>query len=228
MCIFLTLEANCGYWWIKIAGQETYETTCTKQYGLYRYLGMMFSLKSAPSSLQCQWKYSVNHQVTARVRVAVSSSLGPVKEHLGHTWTVLGLLLRPCLSLKLKKWFLFEDRIKCSSHKMPTGGVWISTKATDLIGKWQHPTSVTEHKSFSSLFNEFWRFIPRFARKARPFSSKLEMDQRFYFAGLNETETKAIERVQHLSLEPPIRSLSWPSKGYTLDTNLCHKLVWCI
>lgn len=71
-----------------------------------------------------------------------------VEKYLDHVLTVLGLLLRAGVSLKLKKCFFFNDRIDYLIHVMQPDRIGISTKLTDIIRRLRTPASVTELKVF--------------------------------------------------------------------------------
>lgn len=194
--------------------------TFTFHYGLYRFSRMPFSLKTAPSASlgtkniilsMAKWQFALVYIddifITSR----------SVEEHLNHLGPKLGLPSRASVTLNLEKRFFFEDRIIYLGHVIQPGRHLISTKETDAIRVIQHPTNVTELKSFLSLCNAFRRFLTNLACKAALLNSKMEKFQPFHFGQLKETEIEALETLQPLFLSLLILSLARPNGRYALD-----------
>lgn len=86
----------------------------------------------------------------------------------------------------------------------------LSTKAIDTIPRVQHPTIVTERKSFFDLCHEFRWFVPKCARIAALLNHKLGKDMPFPSEILNVCEIEAQETLQHRMLFPQIIPLPKP------------------
>lgn len=152
-----------------------------------------------------------------------------LEEHLDYILTVLSLLSRSGVWLKLNKWCFLKACSDFLGHVMPPGRLAILTKATGAIQRLQHPMNVTDLKSFLGLCNEFCRFVPNFASITAPLNSTLEKDQPLHFKVLNETGIEALETLQQLLFSPPILSLLRPNARYMFDTDACDKkIVWVL
>lgn len=119
-----------------------------------------------------------------------------VEENLHHLQTVLELLSRADLSLKLKKSCSLEDHIGYMGLAIQPGRFGITTRATDVIWALQNPTNFTEIRSFLCLCNICRRVVPDFTRIAVLENGNLENDQPFHFGRLNESEIDALETLQ--------------------------------
>lgn len=152
---------------------------------------------------------------------------GSVEEHLEHVWTALGVLLRACKTLKLKK-CLFHDPINHSGHVSEPSRLELPTRATNAISRLQSPTNVTERRLCLGFCKAFRWLVPHFARTAALFSCQLEKEQPSHFGRLDKTQIKEVHTLQHRLLSTPILSLPIPGGWFKLDTNARDKQVWYV
>lgn len=88
-----------------------------------------------------------------------------IQEHLDYIQTVLGLLLRGIVTMKLKSCLSCRVSIDGLGHVFMTAGLTISTSATYETRGLVHPTNVTELKSLIGLDNVFTLFVTKFGKK---------------------------------------------------------------
>lgn len=84
-------------------------------------------------------------------------------EHISHAREVLIFLYDVCVTLTLKKWEVFTNRIDFHIHVICLGPFELSTRVIEAILGLEYPSTVMELRSCSGLGNVFRCFVPKFA-----------------------------------------------------------------
>ena len=122
--IFSTLDCNSGYWQIPMAEEERDKTAFISHYDLYRWLRMPFGLKNAPGTFQraadvilasVKWQFAL---VYLDDIIIYSKS---IEEHYDHLQTVLGLVHKAGISLKIHKCQFFTETVDYLGHTVSPG-----------------------------------------------------------------------------------------------------------
>ena len=104
--IFSTLDANSGYWQIELADEDCEKTAFTSHSGVFQYKRMPFGLNNVPSTFQRtidivlateKWK----HTIVYLDDIVIFSR--NVEEHMEHIASILAMLRKAGMTLKLKK-----------------------------------------------------------------------------------------------------------------------------
>lgn len=110
--VFSTLDANWGYSQVETDRRNRGKTAFISHYGPYRYKGILFAQKNAPSTFHramdgifpsAKWQL-----VLVYLDGMVTFSRAPSK-HLAHVQTVFTLLLDAGVSLKLPKCLFYSN-----------------------------------------------------------------------------------------------------------------------
>jgi hypothetical protein len=113
--VFSTLDANSGYWQIKVSDDSRDKTAFTCHRGLYRFSRMPFGLCNAPATFQravdvilatVRWQCAITYLDDV---IVYSSSK---EQHLKDLRQVLSLLRDAGISLKLSKCHFFQESVK--------------------------------------------------------------------------------------------------------------------
>lgn len=161
--VFSTLDASRGYLQIEMDDNDMDKTALVKHKGLFRYTQMPFGLKNAPVTFQramniimvpIKWQ---NALVYIDNIVIFSKSS---KECLHHLESVLRLINKAVMILKLKKCFLFSDAIDYHGHVIAPRRLHIAIKTMDAVRDSRYPTRTSEMRSFLGLCNVYRQFIP--------------------------------------------------------------------
>lgn len=200
-------------------------------HGLYIYLKLSLCLKNASSMFHFAMGIipsTVKSQFAPVYLDIFVSLLGSDEKNLGSLQAVMGLILRVCILLKMDKCFFFEDHMDYLGDLYQPCKLRISTKAATAIGELQLPINVTELKLFLSLCNVFRQLVQSFIHIGPSLSAKSEMDKPLQFGRLNQTESEALEMLQHGLLSTQILSVPMPRENNTLDTDACNKQFSCV
>lgn len=119
VCIFLTLDADLRIYKSKSGNGTRTKSTFPMHHEQCRFLRMTFGLKSAKDvfpravdlillTVKCQFALAYLEDVFMLSK--------PVEGYLDRLRTVLGLQPRVSMSLKLQKFFFFEDSIAYLGH----------------------------------------------------------------------------------------------------------------
>lgn len=132
---------------IRIDERDRDKTAFNSPYGLYRFIRMSFGLNNAPATFQMaigvildsvKWKFAL---VYIYYVVVFSNT---EEDHNVHVRSVLTLLRNEGVSLKLKKFFLFHNKIEYLGHFIIPGSSEVAPQVTDAIQKFHAPTTVIE------------------------------------------------------------------------------------
>lgn len=189
-CIFSTLDASYGHWQCEIDGRDKETTMFTSDNRLCILLRKPFVLKNAQErSSKRQPFYCQLPSVSFRLEYLnnVFIFLKPVEENLDHLRTVLGLLSRAGVLLKLKKCFFVKICMRYLCPVTTSSRLHILTKETYVNHGLQHSINLTEFKYFLRLVIVTRLSLPIFARRATLWSCKLKYDQKFHFRRLDGT-----------------------------------------
>ena len=180
-CVFSTLDANAGYWQIRVSKEDREKTSFICHAGTYQFIRMPFGLVNAPATFQramdvilssVKWKFCL---VYLDDIIIYSPSH---QQHLKDLDLVLGLLSRAGATLKLKKCHFFKERVKYLGHVILPGKLQIDQSKTVSVRNAIFPRTRTELRSFLGLCNVYRRFIPQFAKIASPLTKMLRGDLR--------------------------------------------------
>ena len=149
------------------------------------------------------------------------------EQHLVDLDRVLTLLGRAGVSLKFSKCSFFQSKVAYLGHIVSAAGFEVDQSKTAALRRCRAPTNRWELRSFLGLANVYRRFVPDFAKKARPLTLLLKKDGPELFE-LDEEQTNAFCVLKDLLCTAPVLAL--PKKGgrYVLDTDASGGQVGCV
>lgn len=144
---FSTMDANNGYWKIKLYKTDMNKTAFVNHSGFYPYTSMPSWLENAPAKFQramdiilapVKWQ----HTLVYLHNVVLSSKSH--EEHLRHVKSVLQLIQKYGMTLNLKKCFIFHDAVDYLGHVIAPRRLHIATKTIDSVHYLKYPTTTSE------------------------------------------------------------------------------------
>jgi RNase H-like domain found in reverse transcriptase/Reverse transcriptase (RNA-dependent DNA polymerase)/Integrase zinc binding domain len=227
--VFSTLDANAGYWQVKVAAEDRDKTSFTCHVGTFRFLRMPFGLVNAPSTFQramdvilsrVKWRFAL---VYLDEVIVFSQSYS---QHLSDLADVLDLLRNAGVTLRLKKCHFFKKRVKYLGHIVTPGKLEVDDRNTMAIQMAKIPVNRTELRSFLGLCNVYRRFVPNFARRAASLTKllrgkvpdRLELDQE---------AVDSFEDLKSCLCAPPVLSLPRAQGELVLDTDASDAQLGC-
>ena len=229
--IFSTLDANSGYWQVEIHPEDKDKSAFSSHFGLFRFTRMPFGLRNAPATFQrvmdvilssVRWQFALVYLDDV---IIFSRS---VEEHFAHVRTVLSLLQKAGVTLRIDKCCFFSATVDYLGHVIHPRRLAVSKRTCDAVSAFKPPKTATDIRSFVGLCNVFRRFIPNFAKIAAPLTAKLQKGQPTKFEELSDEEEKAFKSLKSKLVNPPILALPRSEGKFTLDTDACDTQVGCV
>ena len=106
-------------------------------------------------------------------------------------------------------------------HVITPGKLGVAQKTVDAVKYFKLPETQTHIKSFLGLCNVYRRFVPNFARVAKPLNNLLKKGNPSKLQPLNEEEINAFNTLKNALISPPILKLPRKNLPYSLDTDAC-------
>lgn len=175
--------------------QRKRQTAITSHHGLYRFTKMPFGLKNAPNTFQ--WAEDVTltpvRRQTGLVHLHdIVTFSKPSEKYIDLAWTVLSLLQKTGVPLKIKKCWFFTNSVDQLGQVIRPRKLETASHTTDAIDEFNELRNEIELRSILGLCNVFRQFVPISGQIAAPPTHKLQMDQSERFGSLNNGERCAM------------------------------------
>ena len=229
--IFTSLDANSGYWQIEMDAATKDRSAFVSHHGMYQFVRMPFGLRNAPATFQraidfiladAKWQFAIVY-----IDDIIIFSRTP-EEHLEHLDTVLGLLAKAGVTLKLNKCHFFREQIEYLGHIIAPGELRVANKTTENVKLLDPPTTKTEVRSFLGMCNVYRRFIKDFATIARPLTSLTKKEVAERWQVLTEEQMHSFETLKEKLVSPPVLALPRPDLPYIVETDANDYQVGCV
>ena len=208
---FSTLDLASGYWQIKVEEESREKTAFITNQGLYEFRVMPFGLTNAPAVFQ-------------RLMQQVLSGLNPVEgpdfvavylddvlvfsealdDHLMHLRLVLERIGQAGLKLKPAKCHLVRQEVEYLGHTITPNGLLPNPKLIEAVRDFAVPMSLKETRRFLGLASYYRRFVPRFAKIARPLHQLTRKNVTFEWTPLCQT---AFDQLKCFLIQSPITGI---------------------
>jgi len=220
---FSTLDLASGFWQIQMEPVSREKTAFVTPHGLYEFLVMPFGLKNAPAVFQ-RLMQRVLHGLNPEdgkqfIAVYLDDILvfsETLQDHLAHLRSVIDRLKSANLKLKPAKCMFVRKEVEYLGHVITAEGLKPNPRITEAVRSFPVPESVQGVRRFLGMASYYRRFIPRFAKIARPLHHLTAKDVPFQWSPECET---AFATLKEKLVTPPV--LTYPRFGekFTLETD---------
>ena len=172
---FSSLDLKAGYWQVEMDEESRPYTAFTVgPLGFYECVRMPFGLTNAPSTFQrlmetCLEDINLKFCVIYLDDIIIFSKT--LMEQIDRLDAVLQRLARDGLKLKPEKCFLLQRKITYLGHIVSEHGIEAEPRKQEALDKWPTPKTVRDIRSFLGFANHYRRFIPNYAKVARPLNN---------------------------------------------------------
>ena len=210
---FSTLDLASGYWQIRVHRHSVPKTAFISPQGLFEYRVMPFGLTNAPSVFQ---------RLMQRVLMGLNPTDGPefvsvyiddvlvfsrtLEDHLVHLRKVIERLEEAGLKLKPSKCQFIRKEVQYLGHLITPLGLMTNPRLVSAVSAFPVPRNVRETRQFLGLSSYYRRFIPLFAKIARPLHQLTKKNAHFEWTSACQ---EAFRVLKEKLCEAPV--LAYPS-----------------
>ena len=108
------------------------------------------------------------------------------------------------MKLKLRKCEFFVEKIKYLGHVVRPGMLEFDAARAAALEQVRYPQTQTQLRSFLGLCNVYRKFVPHYAKIARPLNQLLKKGQPVQLEGFDESCRKAFHKLKEAILAPPV------------------------
>ncbi|XP_045468252.1 uncharacterized protein LOC123676417 [Harmonia axyridis] len=217
---FTTLDLASGFHQIEMDEESIEKTAFTVDNGHYEFLRMPFGLKNAPATFQRLMNNTLKDYIGKICHIYMDDIIifsETVEQHLADIHTILETLMRDDMKIQLDKCHFFKTEIEFLGHIITPEGIKPNPKKLEAVTKLPIPKTPKEIKSFLGLVGYYRKFIPNFAKIAKPLTACLKKE-----ANINIDDIKYVEAFQVLKrnlLNHPILCYPDFNKPFVLTTD---------
>ena len=220
---FSTIDLASGFWQIRMDPASQEKTAFTTQRGLFEFRVMPFGLTNAPAVFQ---------RLMQQIVVPLNPSAGPdfvsvylddilvfsrtLKEHMVHLKTVVEKLAENGLKLKPAKCQFAQRELLYLGHVVSREGLKTNPRVIDAVRRFPVPKSVQETRRFLGLSSYYRKFIPNFARIARPLHQLTCRNAHFVWS---QECQQAFGELQQRLITSPVLSYPDFTREFVLETD---------
>ncbi|GFV46682.1 retrovirus-related Pol polyprotein from transposon 297 [Trichonephila clavipes] len=216
--VYTSLDLKNGFFHVPMVPNSTKYTSFVTHEGQYEFLRVPFGLSNSPSVFQ-RFIYTVFRKfirdniliVYMDERERERDLLIPSQNEAGGL-NKLRLVLQTAadfgLELNLKKCNFLQRKIEFLGYIIENGTIKPSPSKTQVVQNFPQPQTPRQLQSFIGLTSYFRKFIPNYARIARPLSDLLRDNVKFKFGPTEIASFQELEKHSFREPSPPCFSTS--------------------
>lgn len=206
--IYSTLDLKNGFFHVSVEPSSRKYTSFVTCNGQYQFKRVPFGLCNSPSVFQKFINQTFQPLINAGLVLPYMDDLIIPAADEDEAFSRLQKVLETCaeygLEINKKKCHLLKRRIEFLGHVIEDGKVYPSELKTRAVLKFPTPTSIKQVQSFLGLTGYFRKFIPNYAKIAKPLSDLLRKDSKFVFA---MNESNAFNQLKQVMTQGPVLNI---------------------
>ena len=167
--VFTKLDANLGFWQIRLAKESCHFTTFITPFGRFCFNRLPFGITSAPEHFQrkmSQLLEGLEGVVCMMDNILIHGR--DQAEHDRRVYLVLQRIKASGVTLNEEKYQFSQNKIKFLGHLIDSSGVHPDPDKVQAIVNMQTPTNVPEMRRFLGMVQQMSKFSPHLADKTKP------------------------------------------------------------
>ena len=199
--VFSKLDANSGFWQLKLASESALLTTFITPFGRYCFKRLPFGISSAPKVFQRRMSEILNGIEGVVCMMDDVLVFGKDKEeHNRRLEMVLRKLGESKVTLNWEKCEFAQPEVKFLRQIIDQNGVHPDPLKVKAITDMPPPTNQTEGRRFLGMTHQLSKFCPQLSDRAKPIRDLLTMKNEWLWG---EEQQKSFNLIkQHLSTSP--------------------------
>lgn len=217
---FTTLDLAKGFHQIEMEPKDIEKTAFSTANGHYEFVRMPFGLKNAPATFQRMMRDVLKEFIGKICYVYLDDIIifsTSLEEHICSLEKIFQRLREVNLKVQLDKTEFLKKETEFLGHIVTTEGIKANPKKLSAIEKFPIPKTVKEIQSFLGLTGYYRKFIPDYAKIAKPLTlglkkgTKIDVDKKEY--------KTSFEQLKVLICNDPILIYPDFEKTFTLTTD---------
>lgn len=215
------LDLMMGFHQVPLSKESQEKSAFITPSGLFEFTRMPFGLTNAPATFQRLMDCTLNHLLWRYALVYMDDTLAIGKDwpdHLKSLELILQAILDANLRLKPSKCEFGMQEMEFLGHVISSEGITVNKKKINAVENFPTPSSVKKVRSFVSLCSFYRKFIPCFAKIARPLYDLLSKDAKF---GWGPEQQTSFDELKHKLVTAPVLSHYDPNAKTEIHTDAC-------
>jgi len=215
------LDLNMGFHQVPLDASSQEKTAFVTPDGAYEYTRLPFGLSNAPSTFQRLMDQTLSKLKWTHSLVYLDDLL-PIgksfQEHNESLELVLKALLEANLTVKPNKCDFGMTEVEFLGHKVSQEGISVNPEKVKAVEKFPTPKSVKDVRSFVSLCSFYRKFIPFFAKIAKPLNDLMHTKAKFVWT---DSQQNAFDELKQRLISAPVLGHYDPEAETELHTDAC-------
>lgn len=215
-----TLDFTSGYWQVPVREEDKHKTAYSTSSGRWEYNVLPMGLTNAPAAFQRNMEVMLAGMLWQCCIVYIDDVIiysSTFAEHLEHLENVFKRLRTYNVHAKPAKCKLVRREVEYLGHVVGRGVVKPNEMNTNKVRQAKLPTSVKEIRQFNGIASYYRRFIPGFAKIAKPLTDLMAGKNRKLV--LPEEAIKAYEAIKVALTTEPVLILPDFTKKFSIRTD---------
>ena len=210
--VFSKLDANSGFWQVKLSEESALLTTFITPYGRFCFNRLPFGITSAPEYFQkrmSQVLAGLEGNVCMVDDVLVYGTTQA--EHDKNLAAVLKRIEEAGITLNREKCSFSKSirSVKFLGHVIEASGIKPDPEKVKAIQDMPEPTNMSELRRFLGMINQMGRFTPSIAEKGKPLRDLLSKQCHWLWGN---AQRQAFNELKQLLSSQPVLALYDPNK----------------
>ena len=225
---FGTIDLTAGYNQVSVRTQDIPKTAFACKLGLFEYIRMPFGLSGAPSTFQRLMELALAGLTWRSCIVYLDDVICYAKsfpEFILRMREILERMRSANFRLKPRKCHLIKSEVEFLGHVVSGEGVKPKADNVAKILGWKRPTDALCVRQFVGTVSYYRRFIPMFAKIAKPLTDLYKHDTEFIWT-LECQE--AFDKLKQALTGSNIMAYPRDNGLFILDTDACRDSIGCV
>ena len=224
---FSKLDANSGFWQIKLAEKSRPLTTFITPWGRFMFNVLPYGISSGSEKFQKSMSEVL--QGLEGVECSIDDVLVHGKNQAQHDERLIAVLKRVSeagMTLNQDKCVFDVAEVKFLGHVINTRGIQPDPEKLKAIADLPPPTSVSEVRTFLGMINQLSKFAEHLANKSKPIRDLLIKNNAWIWGAEQE---RAFDEIKRSLMQSPVLAKYDPNKETKIsaDASSLDLVQWC-
>ena len=194
--VFSKLDANSGFYQIKLDPKSSELTTFITPFGRYKYKRLPMGISSAPEVYMREMHQILEGMPGVACLMDDVAVVGKTKEeHDLRLKQVMTKLQNEGVTLNADKCLFGCSSMKYLGHIVDSEGIRADPEKIKAVTELRRPENVSGVRQFLGMVNQLTKFVPNIAEKTKPIRELLHKDNKFVWGEIQEEAFKNLKTI---------------------------------